>query len=109
MISFANDDILFLIKILVKSHFMLMKWVFLVQILIKLSEYNFDYDDNNFYDDDPDATIYVRFLAQGNEFEKCKVLNKKINEELMPVVKYLKDGEIGAYLLIKKRSRANFY
>ena len=62
MISFANDDILFLIKILVKSHFMLMKWVFLVKILIKLSDCNFD-DDNNFYDDDPDAIIYVRFLA----------------------------------------------
>ena len=108
MISFANDDILFLIKILVKSHFMLMKWVFLVKILIKLSDCNFD-DDNNFYDDDPDAIIYVRFLAQGNKFQKCKVLKKKINEELMPVAKHLKDGEIGAYLLIKKRSRAKFY
>ena len=51
MISFANDDIL-----------LLMKWVFLVKILIKLSDCNFD-DDNNFYDDDPDAIIYVRFLA----------------------------------------------
>ena len=26
---FANNDILFLIKILVKSHFSLMKWIFL--------------------------------------------------------------------------------
>ena len=32
-----NDDILFLMKILVKSHFGLMKLVFLARILIKLT------------------------------------------------------------------------
>ena len=31
---FADDDVLFLMKVLVMSHFLVMKWVFLVQVLI---------------------------------------------------------------------------
>ena len=40
---------------------------------IDLDKINLD-DDNNFYEDGPDTTIYVRLLAWCNKFEKRKAL-----------------------------------
>ena len=42
-------------------------------------------DDNNFNEDDCSAIIHVRLLAWRTKFEKCKALEKELNEELMPV------------------------
>ena len=30
--------------------------------------------DNNFFEDDPDAVIYVRIFAWFNNFQKCKAI-----------------------------------
>ena len=52
----------FLIKILMKSHFLLI---------------NINLDDhNNFDEDDPEFIIHVRLLAWRNKFEKHKALKK---------------------------------
>ena len=42
--------------------------------------------ENNFDEDDPDATILIRLLVWYIKFEKRKALKKKISEELMPIV-----------------------
>ena len=72
----------FLLTILVKSQFLLIKWVLLV---LDLDKINLD-DDNNFDEDDPDIIIHVRLLARRNKFEKPKALKEKISKELMSVV-----------------------
>ena len=72
----------FLLTILVKSQFLLIKWVLLV---LDLDKINLD-DDNNFDEDDPDIIIHVRLLARRNKFEKPKALKEKIGKELMSVV-----------------------
>ena len=41
--------------------------------------------DNNFDEQDPNATILIRFLAWHLKFEKRKALKKKISEELRPI------------------------
>ena len=41
--------------------------------------------DNNFDEDDPDAIILIRLLAWHIRFEKRKVLEKKISEELISI------------------------
>ena len=40
---------------------------------------------NNFDKDDPDAIILIRLLSYHIRFEKRKVLEKELNQELMPV------------------------
>ena len=72
----------FLLTILVKSQFLLIKWVLLV---LDLDKINLD-DDNNFDEDDRDIIIHVRLLARRNKFEKPKALKEKISKELMSVV-----------------------
>ena len=72
----------FLLTILVKSQFLLIKWVLLI---LDLDKINLD-DDNNFDEDDPDIIIHVRLLARRNKFEKPKALKEKISKELMSVV-----------------------
>lgn len=69
----ANNNTLRFMKILVKSHYLLIKWVLQVQILKKLT---FD-DDNYFYENDPDTIIHARLLAQHNKFEKGKSLKNR--------------------------------
>ena len=41
--------------------------------------------DNNFDEDDPDTIIYIRLLSWHIRFEKRKVLEKKISEELISI------------------------
>ena len=60
-----------LMKILVMSHFLVMKWVFLN---IDLNNINLD---NNFDEDDRDSIIHTRLLAWHIKFEKHKVLKKR--------------------------------
>ena len=40
---------------------------------------------NNFDEDDPDTIIYIRLLSWHIRFEKRKVLEKKISEELISI------------------------
>ena len=54
----------FLMKILVKSYFLLKNYIL----------------DYNFYDDDPEAIIHVWLLAWCNKFEKHKALKKDISK-----------------------------
>ena len=42
---------------------------------VSLDKFNID-DDNNFYEDYPNTTIQVKFLALSNKFEKCKTIEK---------------------------------
>ena len=42
--------------------------------------------DNNCDEDEPDTTILIRLLGWHIKFEKCKALNKELNEELMEIV-----------------------
>ena len=58
----------FLMKILVTSLFLLMKWVFIVCV---------DHDeiklyDIDFHEDDPETIVNVRLLAWRDKLEKCK-------------------------------------
>ena len=57
-------------------HFHVMKWTFLIQILIKLTS-NLK---NNFDGDDPDTIILIRLLAWHFKFEKHKVLKKELKD-----------------------------
>ena len=57
-------------------HFHVMKWAFLIQILIKLTS-NLE---NNFDGDDPDTIIFIRLLAWHFKFEKHKVLKKELKD-----------------------------
>ena len=41
---------------------------------------------NNFYEEDPDTFILIRFLAWHIKFDKLKNLNQNASEELMPIV-----------------------
>ena len=64
----------FLMKILVTSLFLLMKWVFLVCVdhdKIKL-------EDIDFYQDDPETIIHVRLLAWRDKLENCKSYKKSL-------------------------------
>ena len=70
-----------------------MKWLFLAPpppppppILILNIDLNNINLENNFDEDDPDATILIRLLVWYIKFEKRKALKKKISEELMPIV-----------------------
>ena len=54
------------------SYYLVMKWVFLIQILVILA-----LEHNNFDEIDPDATILIRLLAQHIKFEKRKEVKKR--------------------------------
>ena len=84
-VLYADDGLLFLMKILIISQFVVMKWVFLEQILG-----NINIDDTNDKEDNPDILILIRLLVWYSKFEKCKALKIELNEELMPVVWYPK-------------------
>ena len=62
------------------SHFVVMKWVFLVKNLN-----NVNVHDTNYEEDDPNTIILVRLLAWHSTFEKPKAIAKRISEELMPI------------------------
>ena len=75
-----NDDIIFLNKFfLVISHFLVVKWVFLVWIFLNLNIVNFN--DLNFDEDDPETIIHVRLTAWGNIFKQRKTIKKEITKE----------------------------
>ena len=59
--------------------------------------------DNNFDEDNPDTIILIRVLVWHNKFEKHKELQKMLNEELMPIVWYPKNGGIAACLKMRKK------
>ena len=54
---------------------------------VYLDKFNIDYD-NHFYEDYPDTTNHVNFLALPSKFEKCKAIEKKIDKKLMPVTQH---------------------
>ena len=80
----ANDDMLFSNEYFNNSPLLLIKYKFLLQILINV------HNNNNFYEDDPDTIIHVRLLVWCSKFEKRKTSTKMINEELLTVVWYPK-------------------
>ena len=73
----ANDDTLFLIKILVKSHYANQMGI----LGVDLDKINLD-DDNNFYGDNLYTIIHVKRLAWYNKFEKRKALKKKEKQRI---------------------------
>ena len=65
---YADDNILsFLMNILLMPHFVVIKWIFLVQILITLVDIHYD-------EDDPKSIIYISSLAWYIKFKKRKAL-----------------------------------
>ena len=66
----CSQMIIYLMKILVMSCFFVMKWVFLIWILI----INLD---NNFDEDDTDTIILIRLLAWHIKFGKRKELKMR--------------------------------
>ena len=54
-------------------------------VTIDLTYINLDYD--NFDQDDPETTIYVRFMDWGNRFKQRKSC-KRIGEQLIPIAWY---------------------
>ena len=58
----------FLMSILIISHFVVLKWVFLVQILI---------GNANYEEDDPDTIIFGRISAWNIEFQKHKKVKER--------------------------------
>ena len=63
-------------KILIKSHLLLIKNI----LAVDLNKINFD---NNFDEADPDIIIHIRLLCWRSKLKKRKALKKKISEELM--------------------------
>lgn len=61
------------------SHFLVVKWVFLVWIFLNLNIVNFN--DLNFDEDDPETIIHVRLTAWGNIFKQRKTIKKEITKE----------------------------
>ena len=67
-VIFSNDDIAFFKKILATSHLIVIKWVFLVEILIILTLMMMMI----FYEDDPENNIHVIPMAWCNRCKACK-------------------------------------
>ena len=61
----------FIINIFMKPHLLLIKNIFLLQILKKINL------DNNFDEDDLDTFIYTRFLAWHSKLKKREALKKR--------------------------------
>ena len=61
------------------SHFLMMKWVFLVWIFLNINNINFN--DHNFDEDDPETIIHVRLTAWRNIFKQRKTIKKEITKE----------------------------
>lgn len=65
-------------KILVMSHFLMMKWVFLV-LSTELNNINLDDDSEN----DSETFIHVTTIAQCNKYRQRNTIKKQIRRELM--------------------------
>ena len=85
----ANDDILFLMKILVKSYLLLMKWILLVQILIKLTLIM--------------IIIFMRMILIQQKALKKRLMKNECLQRGM-----LQDGGIGACEKMKKKTQIQF-
>ena len=60
------DDISFIVKALIVSYFLVVKWLFTVYVDL----YKTTLNDVNFDEDDPGSITYVRLLAWRNRFGK---------------------------------------
>ena len=65
-------------KILIMSHFLVVKWVFLDLVKINIDDVNFD-------EDDPETIINVRLTAWRDRYKQRKSCKKDISKELMLV------------------------
>ena len=75
-----------------QCYIFVLKWVFLIQILIILRALNNNSNNNlgdNFDEDGPDTVIHIRLLTWNNKLEKRKALKKELSEKLMPIVQHL--------------------
>lgn len=70
-----------LMTILVMSHFLMMKWVFLV-LSTELNNINLDDDSEN----DSETFIHVTTIAQCNKHRQRNTFKKQIHRELMLVL-----------------------
>ena len=73
------DDLVFVNGILVMSNFDGKMCI----LIIDLDKINLE--DVNFYKDDPEAIIHVKFLAWHNKFEQHKAFKKDISKQLIPI------------------------
>ena len=46
---------------------------------------NINVDDINYYEGNPETTIFTRLLAWHIKFDKLKALKKELNEQFMPI------------------------
>ena len=68
----------FVIKIMILSHFLLMG-------ILSVDLSNINLDEVNFYNNDRETIMHVRFMAWHNRFKQLKVFKKDISKELIPI------------------------
>ena len=78
---FCNDDIIFVNEESNNITFLVMKWLFLVQILIILTLMMLVLINT-------ETIIHVRRMAWRNRFKQCKVFKKYISKKLMSIAQH---------------------
>ena len=100
---FANDDTLFLMKILLTFYANRMGI-----LCVDVDKINLDNAD--FYEEDPETNIHIRHLAWRNKFEKCKVYKEDLSNELILETWLASNKMVGLVVARRweKRNRTNF-
>ena len=51
--------------------------------ILRIDLNNINFDDNNFYQDDPEFIVHVRVMAQRNRLKQREAFKKDIGKELI--------------------------